>query len=71
MNNVHAEEQRNVQSALLYGNALHLFYLFHTFQVEQSAHLATTYLFSYVAAFGFACHDLTRNGTVQLSQFFL
>ena len=71
MDNIHAEEQWDVQTTLLHGNALHLLNFFYSFQVKQSTDLATFYLRSHIATLSLTCHDFTCHREVELSQFFL
>lgn len=64
MDNVHAEQQRNLQAALLHRYLLHVAYVLHAFKIEQSAHFAARYLSGDVAAFGLSSNDCSSDGEV-------
>ena len=71
MNNIHAEQQRYAQSALLDGYALHLADRFGALEVEQTAYPALTYIFRHVTLAGSTGHDVAGYRQVELPKFLL
>ena len=71
VNYIHAENERDVQAALLHGDALHLLDFIHSLEVEQSAHLSGLDFAGDVAALGRAGDDFAGDGQVELPNFLL
>ena len=71
VNNIHAEQQRYTQSALLDGYALHLAYRFDPLEVEQTAYPALTYIFRHVTLAGSTGDDVAGYRQVELPKFLL
>ena len=67
VDHIHAEDQRNPQTALLDGDALHVADLLHPLDIEQTAHLAAADLLGDVAALGLTRGDVARTGQVELA----
>ena len=67
VDHIHAEDQRNTQTALLDGDTLHVADLLHPLDIEQTAHLAAADLLGDVAALGLTGGDVARTGQVELA----
>lgn len=71
MDDIHTEDQRNTQTALLDGDALHLADRLRALEVKQTAYPALPDILGDIALACSAGDDIAGNGQVELSEFFL
>ena len=71
VNNIHAEQQRYAQTALLDGYALHLADRFGALEVEQTAYPALAYIFRHVTLAGSTGDNIAGHRQVELPKFLL
>ena len=68
MDDVHAEDEGDAETTFLDSNALQFSHATCALQVEEAAHTTCTDVLGHVARLGGTCHDVTRNGKVELTQ---